>query len=232
MRVPLIISVEGEDKKFSVPTSWSDMTAREAFRYLDWLENTPENIMRMYEIMTGLDEETISKCKNMDVVNLIDRNLSFIWSEKAPFGKKKIPEYIVYKESMVKVPGDIWFKEFGQFIFFENEHKNIISDDIPKLEKTIRSSCLVCAVYMYQELTREKNFDSDKVGRIAKEFEKMPAVEVLPISIFFWKRYRKLRNGGRTIFPRRPLFKRKMQAFKDWIGSVILPRSTHLPQAT
>lgn len=195
MRAPIKIKTKDETYNGTVPTTWDDITLEEFYTFSKFAMKTKKDFVQFYADMTGIPYEILFKSREGSVQTSIDALLSFLFKDtkSAQLEKRRIPVtfkiLIGLNKRLVTVPRNLELKQLGQkyalTLHFE-DLKKTIKDPV---DFQLHRAAGIIAIFMFQEFTGKADFDLDQALLYKWRVMKLPAVEMVPLAVFFWNSF-------------------------------------------
>lgn len=191
----------------SYPGSWDEINF---FQYQQ-LALGCESDAEVVSIITGMPLEAVRDSKDVKAFQEIVSDFSFYATPPKDF---KIPESVVINGTEVAIPKDIGTHSVAQF----EDLKAIIAELYPTPEsepthnEVIEKYPLICAIYLQPLLDGEYGYS--KANGLVKTIYMLPAVHVMGLGTFFFKKLIALLSGmGNASQMRPPIRRRKLLGF-------------------
>jgi len=223
MKAPLSIRSAGHKIKFSLPTSWDDVTLREFYDFTKWAIKEPKDMVELYAMMSGIDYETLCNVSEQSAVTTFDVCLQFLYDGKLDITKLPVPETVqimngIHKKD-IEVPKELVFKQLAQRLIVNQQ-----IDKITNLEEFDpigwqRERAVICIyVMLWQELTGLDKFDLDKAMKFEEAILNMPCTQAIPLAVFFWNRLNGSTSNGVKSLQKKPAWMKLLQILINWSG--------------
>tara|TARA_R110000803_G_scaffold52326_1_gene107708 strand:- start:13225 stop:13836 length:612 start_codon:yes stop_codon:yes gene_type:complete len=201
MRAPIEIKTkDGESHHAKVPTLWSDITLKEFYDWTRWSMKSKgsRDPLEFYSIITGLDIEILAKVREASTQVTLDAFTRFLWKnvEDAKLHLYPVPETIRIQVGIhhktITIPKKIELKQLGQKMAIGlhfSELKKTVKDPV---EFQLQRSAGIIAIFLYQEITgrsMDEDFDLDVALLYVHRLSDLPAVEMVPLAVFFWNHF-------------------------------------------
>ncbi len=212
----------GQEKK-QMPTSWHDITVRQYYEIVKWREDirrgSPPNMVRLYAILLNVPYHIMKKVEVHSIKHVIEINIDWL---QEPVPQIKKPRKVTIDQKEITVPKDIEQIEFGQFIAVETELRNVVRAK----GKEFQRMSAVLSIFLYNQLSDDQ-FTINRSKKIRPLINDMKFIEAYSLELFFWNRFKKLKQGKRDGFLTRKISTPLKLALRNLRNSVILQRLTH-----
>lgn len=203
MSAPIEIKTKEKTYQARVPTSWSEVTLEQFYKWAAWAEQkTNRDWIKFYEIFTGLPYEILAQVRVGSIIETLDAWLEFIFknTKDAELHKYPVPEFLemtigLHKKSM-RVPRQIEQKQLGQKYALQLAFEELREAHKNEPEYQLERAAMAIAVFMYQEITDSQDFNLEFAKTYIPRIKKLPADKAIPIAVFFWNSYMELRRHG------------------------------------
>ena len=173
-----MIKFKAGKKKYSCPTSWSDITFKQ------WKElNKTEDEMELLSILTGIPSETINRISENSLLKL-SLAIGFI-ATPLKINNYEAPSEFNYKQNRkIPVVQDIKEKTYGQKIYLQHA----LIDNQGNEEKLIEESVLIYA----QPYIEETDFNLDRLIDLKNCLDNCLFVDLYSIAIDYSKQLKEI----------------------------------------
>jgi len=173
-----------EKKKLQVlyPTTWDEITLGQFVM----LEGKKLDALERFSIMTGVDIEIFDNSRKKDLEDLV-YSATYFLTNPPDWKNLSVPDKIVVKGKVIKVPTDLGQETVGQSIMFKQVavESEVLIDLIPKF----------LAIYL-QPLIFGGKFDRTKLEETEELLNEQPALSMYAIANFFLIKPKLLRSIG------------------------------------
>lgn len=219
MRIPVSIDTAKGKVTGSIATSWDDVTLTEYYQLVSWATESKDDQIKLYTILSGIEESVIAKCSNLSIKMLFDTHTTWL-QEPGEIETRPMPKLIKWGDDYLSVPKNLRIKELGQLFAIDALFNEIALSDVKPPEKECKHMAASVSVFMYQELTGEEFFDVSKVEGLIDSIARLPVVEVYPVAFFFWSKLQQLQRSEEKDLEEQPQAKNWLQEVRSWISSV------------
>lgn len=187
----------------NIPEKWSECT----FIQLVRMNLLPENEAQVVSIFTGMSEDFLLLCKEVDIFEKILVDISFMSTD---IPNIPIIDFITIDEKKYKVPKDLMFESVAQYEDMKVVIKQLQNegDKLTDLEVMELYPSMI-AIYIQPQIDGE--YDYFKAQELANKIYLLPCMEVIGIGSFFLMKYNVLKLGTMNAVLKEGMNRRKEQ---------------------
>ena len=179
--------------KFTAPQSWEDVTVKEFVALSKWAKSTPEDLHKLWQIFSGIEDDELYKLKMKNLLAL-EYVLEFL-AYPMDFAAIEEVKTITYEGKEITVDKELNFVTYGQFIIAQKIVKAMMkaNGNKKKLNPLIvaKFTAQLAAVIIYPEATGEE-FTEKGANDLAQDLENYRFVDIYPAAVFFCQKYSEL----------------------------------------
>lgn len=168
--------------EYMIPTSWKEVTLEQILK-LDFEVKTLVDHIEILAVFTNLDKSKIENTPSNLWKPLLD---VMLWSKRFPrWETLPIPETISVNLKTIEIPKNLELETFGQKVYAAQA-----------MEKNKPDAILdVLACYLQPKIDGKVNLD--RVEDVKEEIKYLPAIKLVPIGRFFFRKLILLKKYGK-----------------------------------